>query len=71
VKTGIDHLSERAFYRIQKLLVASLFQLAEADGCDYSSNLSQGDVLSFNGTQDHPRNTSKSISILINLRLKK
>jgi hypothetical protein len=71
LRTGVSHLNERTFYRIEKLLVPSLFEPVEPECDHYYIQVIQGDLFSFDGRWEHPRNVSKSIGILTNLRLKK
>jgi hypothetical protein len=71
LKIGVDDLSERMFYCIQNPFAPSLFELGEAD-CDHSFEpVTQGEVLSFDGSWNHPRKTFTLISILTNRLLKK
>jgi hypothetical protein len=70
-KIGVEHLSERTFYRTQKLHVASLCEIAEADCDQHFEPVTQGEGLSFDGSSAHPRNAFKSIGTLGNRRLNK
>jgi hypothetical protein len=50
LKIGVDYLSERTFYRIQKLHVASLYEIAEVDCDQHFEPVTQGEGLSFDGS---------------------
>jgi hypothetical protein len=71
LRIGVGHLNERTFYRIEKLLVPSLFQPVEPECDHYYIQAISGDLFSFDGSWEHPRNVSKPIGILTRVRLKK